>query len=144
MIYLIGGPPKCGKTTLAKKMASKLKIQWVSADTLQVIGKQYINKYASEKVESLYPHSAMKGKTTDETYDVSTPKQIAKNYIQQAKATYLAIDMFSICEITGGNNYIIEGYPDTDHYVKAQNRDFILKNVISLTEQDSVSNILEQ
>ncbi len=110
MIYLIGGPPKCGKTTLAKKLAKKLGIQWVSSDTLEVVGMDYVVKYAPRKFNQLYPHSAMKGKTNDETYSLASPKQIAKNYIKQAKATYAAIDMFSICEITDGNDYIIEGY----------------------------------
>lgn len=110
MIYLIGGPPKCGKTTLAKKLAKKLGIQWVSSDTLEVVAMDYVWKYAAKKFEKLYPHSAMKGKTNDETYALASPNQIAKNYIKQAKATYAAIDMFSICEITDGNDYIIEGY----------------------------------
>lgn len=50
------------------------------------------------------------GKTNDETYSLNTLGQIAKNYITQSKATYQAIDMFSICEITDGNDSIIEGY----------------------------------
>lgn len=110
MIYLIGGPPKCGKTTLAKRLAKKRGIPWVSSDTLEVVGMDYVWKYAAKKFDKLYPHTAMKGKTNDETYGLASPKQIAKNYIKQAKATYSAIDMFSICEITDGNDYIIEGY----------------------------------
>jgi 2-phosphoglycerate kinase len=110
MIYLIGGPPKCGKTTLAKKLAKKLSIQWVSSDTLQVVARKYVSKYASEKIKELYPHSSMKGKTNDETYTTLTPKGIAKNYIKQARSTYSAIEMFSLCEIKDGNDYIIEGY----------------------------------
>lgn len=111
MIYLIGGPPKCGKTTLAKKLSKKLGIPWVASDTLQVVAREYVSKYASKKeIDELYPHSAQKGKTNDKTYSLNTPKQIAKNYMKQAQASYDAIDMFSICEITDGNNYIIEGY----------------------------------
>ncbi len=110
MIYLIGGPPKCGKTTLAKKLAKKLGIQWVASDTLEVVAMNYVDKYAPEKMDNLYPHWAMKGETNDETYSLFSPVQIAKNYIKQAKATYAAIEMFSICEITDGNDYIIEGY----------------------------------
>lgn len=34
MIYLIGGAPRCGKTILAKKIAVKKKIGWVSTDRL--------------------------------------------------------------------------------------------------------------
>ena len=44
MIYLIGGPPKCGKTTLAKKLAGKYQIPWISADTLQNIVWAYTPK----------------------------------------------------------------------------------------------------
>lgn len=110
MIYLIGGPPKCGKTTLAKKLSKHLGIQWVASDTLQVVAMDYVWKYAPKKFDKLYPHNAMKGKTNDETYALISPKQIAKNYIKQAKASYTAIDMFSICEIKDGNDYVIEGY----------------------------------
>ena len=111
MIYLIGGPPKCGKTTLAKKLSKKLKIQWVASDTLQIVARKYVAKYApKETYEKLYPHNALKGKTNDETYSLATPKQISNNYIRQAKTSYDAIDMFAICEITDGNDYIIEGY----------------------------------
>ena len=111
MIYLIGGPPKCGKTTLAKKLSKHLGIQWVASDTLQVVAREYVSKYASRQaMDKLYPHNAQKGKTNDETYSLNTPTQIAKNYIKQAKASYAAIDMFSIGEIKDGNDYIIEGY----------------------------------
>ena len=118
MIYLIGGPPKCGKTTLAKKLSKHLSIQWVASDTLQVVARKYVSKYVSKnEIDKLYPHNAQKGKTNDETYSLNTPKQIAKNYIQQAKASYDAVDMFSICEITDGNDYIVEGYHITPQLV---------------------------
>lgn len=117
MIYFIGGPPKCGKTTLAKHLSKKLGLPWVSSDTLEVIGRKYVQKFAKEKFTKLYPHSAVKGKNNDETYSQNTPKQIAKNYIKQSKATYDAVDMFSICEISDGNDYIVEGYHITPELV---------------------------
>ena len=108
---LFRSPPKCGKTTLAKKLSKKLGIQWVASDTLQVVSRQYTSKHISkQELDKLYPHSALRQETNDKTYSFNTPKQIAKNYIKQAKASYDAIDMFSICEITDGNDYIIEGY----------------------------------
>ena len=110
MIYLIGGPPKCGKTTLAKRLSKKLGIPWISSDTLEVIGMEYVWKLAPKKFDGLYPHATMKGNTNDETYSFASPQQIAKNYIKEAKATYAAIDMLSICEITEENDYIVEGY----------------------------------
>jgi 2-phosphoglycerate kinase len=111
MIYLIGGPPKCGKTTLAKVMSKKLGIPWVSSDTLQVVSRAYVLKHVSkDRAHELYPLNAQKFPTNDERYTRSTPVQIAKDYIKQARASYDAIDMFSICEITDGNDYVVEGY----------------------------------
>ena len=111
MIYLIGGPPKCGKTTLAKKLSKELGIQWLASDTLQVIARECVTKYLSkEEIDAMYPHNAQKGTNNDETYSLQSPKQIAENYIKQATATYDAVDMLSICEIKDGNDYIVEGY----------------------------------
>ncbi len=109
MIYLIGGPPKCGKTTLAKVLSKKLGIPWISADTLQVIGRAYT---PANKRHPRYPHSAIrKGhRDNDVFYQKYSPKEIVSAYTKQAKATALAIDMMAVCELTDGNDYIIEGY----------------------------------
>ena len=109
MIYLIGGPPKCGKTTFAKVLSLALGAPWISADTLQTIGRAYSPKKDDIKK---YPHAAIRkgNRNNDEFYRKHSPKQIVTAYIKQAKATGLAIDMTAICEITDGNDYIIEGY----------------------------------
>jgi len=146
MIYLIGGPPKCGKTTLAKKLSKHLGIQWVASDTLQVVAREYVSKYASQKeMDKLYPHNAQKGKTNDETYSLNTPKQIAKNYIQQAIASYDAVDMFSVCEITDGNDYIIEGYHVTPQLAARLIKKYGRKNfrVLFLVKSDIEKFVLD-
>lgn len=109
MIYLIGGPPKCGKTTFAKALSQKLSIPWISADTLQTIGRAYSPK---ENDIKKYPHAAIRkeNRNNDTFYQKYSATKIAAAYIKQAKATGLAIDMTAICEITDGNDYIIEGY----------------------------------
>lgn len=118
MIYLIGGPPKCGKTTLAKKLSKKLNIPWVSSDALQTIVREYLSKHLSKGAfNKLFPHTASKGKTNDETYSRYTPEQITENYVQQAKAIYDAIDAFCSSELADGNNYILEGYHVTPELV---------------------------
>ena len=109
MIYLIGGPPKCGKTTFAKALSQELGIPWISADTLQTIGRAYSLKKDDIKK---YPHAAIRkgNRNNDVFYQKNSAKKIVAAYIKQAKATGLAIDMTAICEITDGNNYIIEGF----------------------------------
>lgn len=59
MIYLIGGPPRCGKTTLAKEMSKKLRIPWVSTDALEVVTRAYVDK---GKWQTLYPYSFVRKK----------------------------------------------------------------------------------
>lgn len=107
MIYLIGGPPKCGKTTLAKKLSKTFEIPWVSTDTLGCAIKPYIDKKVLLKK---FPASFQRGKNNDEKYSKYSSDEIIKAYQQQAKTVYRAIDMFAICELTDGNDFIIEGY----------------------------------
>lgn len=107
MIYLIGGPPKCGKTTLAKTLSKSLGIPWVSTDTLQCVIKPYMNK---EDFSKKFPTSCQRGKDNDEKYSKFSSREIIDTYRQQAKTVYEAIDMFAVCELTDGNDFIIEGY----------------------------------
>ena len=65
MIYLIGGPPKCGKTTLAKRLSKLKGIPWVSTDTLQNVIKPYISK---EDFARKFPNSQLTGESNDEKY----------------------------------------------------------------------------
>jgi 2-phosphoglycerate kinase len=107
MIYLIGGPPKCGKTTLAKKLSKSLGIPWVSSDTLQCVIKPYIGK---EAFPAKFPSSRQRCSDNDEKYSKYSSREIIGAYQQQAKTVYEAVDMFTVCEITDGNDFIIEGY----------------------------------
>jgi 2-phosphoglycerate kinase len=109
MIYLIGGPPKCGKTTLAKRLSKRLGIPWISGDTLQVVAREYMDK---KDIDTRLPWSKIRKikKSNDEAYSTYSAKEIVRFYTTQAKVSYRAIDMVSVCEIADGNDYIIEGY----------------------------------
>lgn len=114
MIYLIGGPPKCGKTTLAKKLSDKYRIPWISADTLQNIVWAYTPK---EKHYIFFPHSYLRGDSNDEFYSEHSPQQIAENYIAQGKTTYDAISMMAETYLTDKDDFIVEGYQVTPEIV---------------------------
>lgn len=109
MIYLIGGPPRCGKTTLAKTMSKKFGIPWISCDTLEVIAGAYMSRAQWDKT---HPYSLLrrKHKTNDAFYNTYTANEIVEVLRKQAEPTFAAIDMATICEIKDGNDYIIEGY----------------------------------
>jgi 2-phosphoglycerate kinase len=111
MIYLIGGPPKCGKTTLAKKLAYEFRFSWISADTLQNIVRAYVSQ---EKHPILFPHShSRRGKGNDEFYSEYSPRHIIENYIAQGKTTYDAISMIVETYLTDEDDFIVEGYQVT-------------------------------
>lgn len=114
MIYLIGGPPKCGKTTLAKKLSSKYGVPWISADTLQNIIWAYTPKNGRSK---LFPHTYLRDSSNDKFYSEHSAQQIVKNYIAQAKTSYEAIAMMAETYLTDEDNFIIEGYQVTPKIV---------------------------
>jgi len=111
MIYLIGGPPRCGKTTLAKKMSKKLRIPWISTDTLQNVAEVY---WTQEDLVKNRPYSELRRKDGNRYNDTFYAKYSAKQIIsvlkRQAKPIFKAIEMMTVCEITEENDYIIEGY----------------------------------
>ncbi len=109
MIYFIGGPPRCGKTTFAKTMSKKCGIPWISTDMLQVVSGEYMSEQEWNKS---HPYSLLrrKLKTNDAFYNKLTPQKIVSVLRRQARQTFRAIDMAAICEINDGNSYIIEGY----------------------------------
>ncbi|MFC1616495.1 AAA family ATPase [Patescibacteria group bacterium] len=109
MFYLIGGPPKCGKTTLAKKIAKKHKIPWLSTDTLHAIIRENTKK---EEIAKKFPYAIIKNKLgtgTDKVYENNTSQEIINWYRASAKSIAKAIDTFIICEKTDGHDYVIEG-----------------------------------
>lgn len=145
MIYLIGGPPKCGKTTLAKKLSKSLGIPWVSTDTLENVIKPYLNK---KDLREKFPSSALRCKSNDEKYSKYSANEIILAYRKQAKTVSKAIDMFMLCEMKDGNSVIMEGYHIEPALVKKLQMKYGAKNIrgIFLVKTDTkkfISNIGE-
>lgn len=113
-VYLIGGPPKCGKTTLAKTLSKTLNIPWMSSDTLENIVWAYTPK---ERHPALFTHSYLRGESNDEFYAHHTAEAIVHGYVEQSKATYDAISMMAETYLTDEDNFIVEGYQVTPEIV---------------------------
>lgn len=109
MIYLVGGPPRCGKTTLAKIMSKKIGIPWISTDMLEVVTGKYMSKTQWDKT---HPYSVLRRnyRGNDNFYGQLPAQKIMDVIKKQARPTFPAIDMATISEINDGNDYIIEGY----------------------------------
>lgn len=107
MIYFIGGPPKCGKTTLAKYLSKRIGVSWISGDTLQGIVRAYIPK---EKHPEVFPHTAVRGTSNDLYYGANSIEDIVARYMKQAVATDNALKSISESYIANDEDVIIEGY----------------------------------
>lgn len=110
MIYLIGGSPRCGKSTLAQEISKKLSISWIATDTLESIISAETSKIAFSK---RFPKSAMRRQTRDSNdrmYKLYSAKEIAKAYLKQSKSVWQAIDALVECELFESMSYVIEGY----------------------------------
>lgn len=109
-LFLIGGPPKCGKTTLAKALSKQLSVPWISADTLQNIVWAYTPQ---EKHAALFPHSYLRGDSNDEFYSEHTAREIVEGYIAQGKTMDDAVSMMAETYLIDKDDFIVEGYQVT-------------------------------
>jgi len=125
MIYLIGGPPRCGKTTLAKALSNKLCISWVSCDTLDAVAKVYIPR---EQWRQRFPYSTLRreggARDNDTFYRQHTARKIISVLKREARTTEDAIETVIACEIANGNDMIIEGYHLTPVFVSRMQKKY--------------------
>ena len=110
MIYLIGGVPRSGKTTIAKKLSKDLNVSWISVDTLEGLARHFTPKQDYAKK---FPKNIMRvgtGNSNDRMYSKYSSSQITKAYITQAKSSWEVIKVLIEWLIGENHNYIIEGH----------------------------------
>lgn len=109
MIYLIGGSPRCGKTTVARKLATKSHIPWFPADYLGAVVLQYISpgectlKFPLRTIHDQDP-------SNDFLYANYSPEEIVGFYKTQAEATWQGLKAFIEYAATDEQDFILEGY----------------------------------
>jgi 2-phosphoglycerate kinase len=122
-IILIGGTPRCGKTTLAQKLSKELGIPWISTDALESIAHGYVPE---DKVNTLFPKAVLRKETNlsnDEMYDTYSVEEIVDSYIKQADTTSRAIEILVEYAIKDDWDYIIEGYHVTPKLIAILSKD---------------------
>ena len=141
MIYLIGGPPRCGKTTLAKTFSKQAKISWISADTLEVVAGEYMTQ---EDWDETHPYSI--AHTSNNTfYAEFTAKEIIDLIKAQSLATEPAIHMTALCSIKDEIDYIIEGYHITPKFAAKLIKKYGAQNIkaVFLVKNDAEKFVTE-
>ena len=148
MFYLIGGAPRVGKTTLAKKISSDYNIPWISVDTVESIILEYI---PDDLKDDLFPKNKIRKEThdiNDEMYSLFSTKQIVDAYIKQSKASWKAISTFVKKEEQYGHSYVIEGFqihPELVIQLQNENPEATIKSIFvgRSDVKQIIANVLE-
>lgn len=128
MIYLIGGPPRCGKTTLAKTFSKQARIPWISTDTLEVIAGEYITQ---EEWDLTHPYS-IAHTSNNAFYEEFSTKEIIALIKAQSLATLPAVRMMTLCSLKDEVDYIIEGYHVTPKFAAQMIKKYGADNVTAV------------
>jgi len=116
-IILIGGPQRCGKSTLAQKISKELNIPWITTSTLEAVIRQYT---PDEQDNELFPKSMLRKKTeggNDAMYSTYSKEEIVESYLKQSDTVSNAIQAL-VKHVTQQDwSYILEGYHITPKLV---------------------------
>lgn len=111
MIYLIGGPPRCGKTTAARRLARQLGCSSLPGDWLTQAFSMYVPDSELLPVELLeLAADVPRASRNDEWYARFSPDQIVRYYRAWAERTWPGLHTLLEYALHDGEDLIVEGY----------------------------------
>jgi hypothetical protein len=105
VIYLIGGPPRCGKTTVAHRLAQQTGASCVSLDYIQSVVYHYLSDTERVVTHPLFPEATLEAR-----YAAHTAEEIIANYQLRARSIWPAIHVLIHFALAADQNLILEGY----------------------------------
>lgn len=110
MIYLIGGPPRCGKTTLARKLSETSSIPYFSFDHLVSLITPYVAK--DQVVERFPLRAALReaGFSNAAFYSKYCSREAVDLYLRQAESCWPGIESFLRYFLADEHDLILEGW----------------------------------
>jgi 2-phosphoglycerate kinase len=106
MIFLIGGPPRCGKTTLAGKLAAALGCSWLPCDYLGSAISRYV---PIEQREELFPSMGI-GESNDVRYAQLSADEMIVGYRTKARTTWTGLQALIEYAIADERDFVLEGF----------------------------------
>ena len=110
MVYLIGGPPRCGKTTLGDALAKRMSVPYFTLDHVTSVISPYIPE---QDYKTKLPLSIARQETNfsnDIFYSRYTPDQVVQFYLRQAETYWPGVESFIRYAISDDHNLILEGW----------------------------------
>ena len=117
MLYLIGGPPRCGKTALSTALARKLQIPYFSIDHITSVIPPYISP---ERQDESFPLRALRQQLdndNDRFFQTYSPEEIVTVYQKQAATCWPGIRSFIKYAIEDEHSLILEGWQILPHFL---------------------------
>lgn len=103
MLYLIGGPPRLGKSIIARTLARALRIPWMSTDFFEIATAAILPPAERKKV---FPYTTMRLK--DPYWRIPAEKAVRLQLVQ-ARRTWKMPRAFIIRLLEGHEDFILEG-----------------------------------
>jgi 2-phosphoglycerate kinase len=119
MIYLIGGPPRVGKTTLTEALAKRISFPYFTLDHVTSVIAPYIPE--QEYVTRL-PLRVARQETNfsnDVFYAKYTPEEVVDFYLCQAETYWPGVENFIRYAIEDDHDLILEGWQILPHLLQA-------------------------
>lgn len=143
MIYLIGGSPRSGKSTLAKMLSKCLSCQLISIDDLRVVVIPYV---AKKDIDKKFPFEKMFPNNSDLFFGRYTSKEILRADITEAKNLWPGVKSLIKHEILCGKEFIIEGVQLLPILVNQLKKEKIWKDIrivylVKIDEKQIISDI---
>lgn len=110
MIYLVGGPPRGGKTTLARALSKEKGIPYVPVDYLMSTIYPYIADADSAEKFPLRTFREETQWSNDALYEKYTPQQVVDSYLREAETTWPGVRNFIQYALADEHHFILEGF----------------------------------
>lgn len=110
MLYLIGGPPRCGKTTLAEALAKRTSLPYFTLDHVTSVISPYIPEEQYRTRLPLRVTREETGYSNDVFYAKFSAAQVVDIYLRQAETFWPGVENFIKYAVHDEHDLILEGW----------------------------------
>ena len=110
MIYLIGGPPRCGKTTVARRLAGAVGCPWMQTDWLESAFSAYFSPGEYEPLRLDPGPNVPRDRRNDVVYSTFSAAEIIAYYRAMAERAWPGVRAIVEYALFDEEDVVIEGY----------------------------------